>query len=316
VRKLPRVVGILAALGLMAAAPPRCVLQQIADVPLRDDGGYLSIRVRIGDHAASLLVDTGSEGSLITPEAASAFGLTQDSTHQTRVTGTGGMTRMVPNVIVPNLALAENLQLGPLSLPVAALPGSPRIVPAIAGLLGGDVLGQFDIVFDVRRQTLAFWRASTPNAACRPPPAWHGRYTTLTSERDGARLSVAFTLDGRTGRALLDSGARSRIVSIQFAARAGVASEQLARDPGGTTSGIDFREALYHWHRFGNLRIGDEAPIRGPVLTVAPLHDDADMLLGADWFAERPVWLSYATNRVFIAQMPERVAGQGARVSP
>ncbi|MBV8400166.1 MAG: hypothetical protein JOZ17_15715, partial [Acetobacteraceae bacterium] len=55
----------------------------------------------------------------------------------------------------------------------------------------------------------------------------------------------------------------------------------------------------YHWHRFASLQIGREV-IRNPVLTVSPLQEEADLLLGSPFFATRRVWLSYASGRMYV----------------
>ena len=59
------------------------------------------------------------------------------------------------------------------------------------------------------------------------------------------------------------------------------------------------RDVAFHWHRFSTLQLGGET-IRNPVLTVSPLSEQADMLLGEPYFATRRVWLSYATGRMFV----------------
>ena len=66
---------------------------------------------------------------------------------------------------------------------------------------------------------------------------------------------MAAALDGRAVTALLDTGARSRIVST---AAAQVPPGLLAGEPGGLTSGIEGRESVYHWHRFRSLAVGGE----------------------------------------------------------
>jgi Aspartyl protease len=296
-----------------------CAATRVARVPLRDDGGYLSVPVSIrgpgGGGAFSLLVDTGAEGGLIQGGVVSALHLPIDPDRRTVLHGTGGIAGVVPNAIVPDLRLGtagpdqEELDLGMVSMPVGDLPGQPVIQPPVAGLLGGDVLAGLDVEFDVAGGWLSFWRVRSDAASCHDAPdgggaeggvpAWHGVYETIPLLRAGHRVSVAAELDGMPLTALVDSGARSRILSTDMAARAGLSADRLAGDPGGETSGVDGRRVLYHWHAFTSLRIGRWVE-RAPVLTVAPLPDGLDMLLGADWFARHDVWISYATGRMFV----------------
>ncbi|WP_246375918.1 pepsin/retropepsin-like aspartic protease family protein [Gluconacetobacter takamatsuzukensis] len=305
--RLAVLLGLLPAPGLAQdAAPVPCAVTRVARVPLRDDGGYLSVPVSIAGRTArgaySLVVDTGAEGGLVSARVAQALGLAVDSGRSTVLYGTGGAGGMVPNVLIAALRLntedGQGLDLGPLSTPVGELPGQPMITPPVAGLLGGDVLSRFDLEFDVAGGWLSLWRVQGEYDACRAAPAWRGAYGTVKLLREGHRVAVEVELDGRPLTALVDSGARSRILSIEAAKRAGVSEDRLAADPGGETSGVDGRPVLYHWHRFGSLRVGAEVE-QAPVLTVSRLRDRVDMLLGADWFARHDVWISYATGRMF-----------------
>ncbi|GEM16184.1 retroviral-like aspartic protease family protein [Gluconobacter oxydans] len=283
-------------------AAPVCEMSRAVVLPLRDDGGYLSVSVTLNGRAASMIVDTGSEGSLITPAGVSALRLPTDPEHRTMMQGPNGSPRLVPNVRIQDLRLgthpAAELPLGPGTMAVGMLPGSPMITPPVLGLLGADVLADYDLEFDVPHQRLTLWTIRLGSRLCQQPPAWTGHWTTTPVHRQSGRLTVAFTLDGLGGTALLDSGARSHIVSTDFAHRLGLTDDQLALDPGGLTAGVDMKEREYHWHHFGRLELGGTVWTR-PVLTVAPVHDQADMLLGSDWFAHHEIWLSYATKQLF-----------------
>jgi hypothetical protein len=161
------------------------------------------------------------------------------------------------------------------------------------------VLSRFDVEFDLAHRRIGFWRIVAGSVACAPPPGWSGRYDTIALGRRGNRMTMRAVLDGRAISVLVDSGARSRIVSTKAAARLGVSGDRLGADPGGVNAGVDLHESVYHWHRFARLTVGSETMER-PVLTVAPLAEEVDMLLGADWFAERDVWVSYATDTMFV----------------
>lgn len=66
---------------------------------------------------------------------------------------------------------------------------------------------------------------------------------------------------------------------------------------GPATSGV-----LQHVHRFKTLEIGSDL-IRDPLIAVVDLpQQDIEMVLGGNYLAQRRLWLSYATHRVFVAQ--------------
>ncbi len=215
------------------------------------------------------------------------------------VRGTGG-GRDLAVVRVPSMVIG-GLELTDLRFPVGALPASPGITPPVEGLIGGDVLSHFEVEMNVPGGWMRLYEGKGLSGLCRDLPPWER----VTLTRGGHRVELAATLNGYSVTALLDSGARSRIVARQAALSAGVDPAALDAEPGGITSGIGGRDEVYHWHRFRTLAVGSETE-RGPVLTVTPLGDAADMLLGADWFAQHLVWISYGTSLMFAQPVGQR----------
>lgn len=300
--------GLVAPASTVLAAEGLCHHERIARVPLHDDQGFLNIPVQINGHPASMIVDTGSEGSLLSPEAAERFDVQLDPSVHTVMRGTGGMGRMVPNVILRSLRLG-GLETGPVSVPVGDLPGKPVTQPPVEGLVGGDLLSRYDVEFNVAEGWLTFWSVKNGSAACAGPVDWHVIYRAVPLQSAGRRVVVQVLLDGMPLRALVDSGARSRIVSDKAVEKLGVTARTLSADPGGLTSGVDGHQQVYHWHRFHTFQIGQEEE-KAPILTVAPLHDSVDMLLGSDWFAAHRVWISYQTGTLYVMPALKRQAAQ------
>lgn len=298
----PFLLAVLPSPGARARAAS-CKPTAVAHVPLRNDDLFLSIVLDLDGRKASFIVDTGSEGSLITPEAASVLHLEPDPTHATYIHGPNGRGQLAPNLLIRMLRIGE-ASLGGRSIPLGALPGLPDIAPPIAGLIGADVLRGFDVELDVPHHRMTLWALPPDARTCGFRPPWPaGSYATIPAQPEGALLTVPFTLDGQKGRALVDSGARSHIVSRSFANRLGISDAALARDPGGITSGVDLNARRYHWHHFAALQLGepgpDNPPWRNPVLTVSDVRPGLDMLLGADWFARHAVWVSYGTGVIY-----------------
>ncbi|MDR6183416.1 retroviral-like aspartic protease family protein [Asaia bogorensis] len=296
---------MLAGAGLSRADAGPCMPERIADIPLHNDGLFLNAPVVLDGRQARFIVDTGSEGSLITPEAASALKLAADPAHLTVIQGPNGRGQLAPNMMIRALSIGL-LPLGSRSIPLGALPGLPALTPPIAGLMGVDLLRGMDVEFNVPQERLTLWRSPSRDARCPIAPSWPAGYTTLRARREGARLALSFTLDGHEGLALLDSGARSHILSRRFAHAMGISDDILRRDQGGVTSGVDLNARWYHWHHFHELHLQEEKPGTGnpvwkdPVLTVSDMRDNADMLLGADWFAQHDIWISFSAGQVWV----------------
>lgn len=286
-----------ALVGLRPAYTADCAPRLLASTALRNTDGFLSIVAAVDDRRCSFLLDTGADAGLLAPRVATQLALPHPTWARARVSGTGGRARDAAVVTMPTLAIGDTLLLRQVPVPVGVLPSWPAIEPPVVGLIGGDVLRQFAVEIDVAGGTLRLFEPA-PDAGgparCNPP--WTGRFATLPFRWLGNRVVVAAALDGRPVTALLDTGARSRIVSL---AAAHVPPDVLGGEPGGFTSGVEGRESVYHWHRFGSLTVGGER-VAGPVLTVAPLAEDVDLLLGADWFATHVVWFSYSTGFVFV----------------
>jgi hypothetical protein len=115
-------------------------------------------------------------------------------------------------------------------------------------------------------------------------------------------MVVPVKLDGTSLRALLDSGSGASLVGAPGMIRLGLQLPGLAADPTTTISGLGAHAVPIHLHRFGSLDVGGEV-LETPVVWVAPMRLPlfVDMLLGADWLADRRVWISYATSQLFVA---------------
>ena len=284
-------------LGAPALGQP-CQRRLLATAPLRDDDGFVSLPAAIGGRPVGLLVDTGSDNGMLTGDGAARLRLVRDPGRRVVLEGTGGAGPEAPVASYPDLRIGGLLLPGG-SLPVGVLPGMPVLAPPIAGLVGADLLSRYDVEFDLPRHRIGFWTAAAGSAACTGPPGWDPPFETIPLTRLGDRMALAARLDGQPISALLDTGARSRILSTRAAARLGVGADRLGLDPGGVTAGIDLHESVYHWHRFRSLVIGGETFDR-PVLTVAPLDERVDLLLGADWFATHDAWIDWTTGRLFV----------------
>lgn len=286
--------GWLGAMALGGVASAACDVETVAETKLRDVAGFLTVQATIDGVPASLLLDTGAEAGLVTPDAATRLRLPVDPGRRTLVQGTGGAGEVIPHVVLSGAAIG-GLGLPPHSVAVGPLPAVPRTTPPVAGLLGADVLSAFDVEIDLRRGRFALHRVS---GSCDTPVSW--AHDTVALRRAGNRLIAGARLDGHELDALLDTGALSIALDTGAALGLGVSADALARDPGGISGGVDMREVPFHWHRFASLAVGGVA-IRHPVVTVTPVREATPMLLGASWFAGRHVWLSYATSRMFVA---------------
>lgn len=278
-------------------AEDTCDYAKVGQVPLKDWGGFLIATVILNGRPFNMVVDTGSEGSLISPEGSAILNLPIDPNRQTVVQGPRGGQELVQNVLIQHMNLGQ-LTIGPLSVPLGNLPSYPRLDIPVIGLIGGDILSHFDVEFDIKAGQLSLWQVHSHSMLCHVPPFWGSAMQAVPLQMQGKRPFVDVKVDNKPLVALLDSGARSRIITFETAIKIGVPYHVLTQDPGGFASGVDMRSSRYYWHKFKTFQLGEDIE-RNPTLTVSPLSDTTNMLIGSDWFASRHVWVSYSRQKLF-----------------
>ena len=260
-------------------------------VPVTVTEGFPFVPASIGGTPVTMLLDTGSDGMLVTPEVAAALQLPPDPGRSTRLLGTGG-SRDAPNVMLRGLRIGT-AALSTLSVPVLALPLVPRTEPALAGLLGAPLLADYDLDLDVPRGRMTLLTGcGAPGPDMTPLP--------LTVQ-DGQVLAPVW-VNGVALLALLDTGSRATILTAPAAARAG-----LGRSPSSanTARGVDGAPLAIGHARARSLQLGERTMTDVPV-SIAPLAlGRADMVLGLDQLGQRRVVISYRTRRAWIGPIAE-----------
>jgi predicted aspartyl protease len=315
-----RILPVLTALvlaGCVAGDPGaretsgRCSLIRLATMPLETHGDLLFVRGAILGTPVLLLVDTGAERTLLTETAVDRLHLPRDYQHATRTYGIGSSTTSWDAVLPDGLTLAGT------RFPVDGVTVGRFDMMRFAGetadgLLGADILLAFDIDLDVPDHRLTVYRARPGCPEAGPP--WKEPYFRLagiTARAD--RLLVPFELDGVAGLGVLDTGAQLSTISVQMAERVGLEEAGLAGDGTVMAHGAAPDQVAVRIHRFRELRVGPTV-MHWPTLPVVPMSDGmGDALVGADFLQGRRVWLSYATNRVFVTPVERSAAIAAAR---
>jgi predicted aspartyl protease len=289
------------------AGPGYCRKESVASVPVRVSGGGFLVPARINGIDSELLLDTGASNSLLNEAAISRLGLQEDSLPGVLVTGVGGAT-------VSRRARVEQLELGgytwdSLDLTIVRFAHHFADALPVAGILGARQMREFDVELDVPRGRMTLWRVTRCDGDL---TGWAEQHyvVPLTRHRDDQMIAEV-VLDGHPLAALIDWGATGTTVAGWFAASIGVTPDALAADRAVQMVGLDHNEMHASRHRFDTIQIGNEI-LRGRTLNVADVHLHTDaMVLGADFARTRRVWLSYATEQMFV--MPPRASGGTVR---
>lgn len=294
------------ALALIAAAPSigsadsKCKLGEIAQFPIRIEGGRAILTAGINGVDAGFTLDSGAFYSFLSGAAASQFKLdTHLAPFGLYVTGVHGGTSELSLATVKTLTLA-----GVPVKNVEFLVGGSDPQAGTVGLLGQNVLHIADDEYDLRqgvmrlmkpvdcsKAVLAYWTAGTaqPYSAISidqgVKPNWH---TIGSAYLNGAQIRVQF-----------DSGAPTSLLSTRAAARAGIRPDSPGVTRVGQSYGIGRATYAAYIAPFASFKIGDEE-IKNAKLQMGDIElQDADMLLGLDFFLSHRIYVANSQNKLY-----------------
>jgi Aspartyl protease len=269
---------LLASLLIAGNARAACVVENKATIPLEVTAGAITMPVQVNGATGTFILDTGAQRSVVTEEAVHRLGLARDEWVGTTMQGVGGIESR-PNadprsLTLGGVPLVRRTVTHDNSLTVGILPRTRVGNILIDGVLGRDFLSLFDLDIDVPNHRLALYQVH--DCAGRFLP-WQGGYTALPVTLPAENALIV--------PVMLDS------TPVNF-----------ANDPVDEVSGLGTHVVTMHRHTFRSLRVGGQTA-DSPVIWVAPIHltPIVDMLLGADWLADRRVWISFATRQLFVS---------------
>jgi len=304
---------------LIAIATPvraDCQMNPAATLPLLPSE-RLVVQASINGTIVQMGIDTGSGISAVTPETVATFKLKPDPDgRQTFVAALGGQT-VQQNVILDKLGIAgltysdKSVTVLPLQHPQTAVP------PSLAGLIGADLLSDFDLELDIPKRTLTLYRVVGCNSV-RPP--WEGTYDTVAaSVARYHHFLFPVELNGHSVMADFNTGLRGEVVSLGPAERLGVTEAELDKDPSRTGTSADPQApqaAVIRRHRFDMVKIGSET-FQNISMEIADFHEPGiDMLVGLDYMRGRRFFVSYSTGNLFIHKVQGGSNPQGAPPGP
>lgn len=276
-----------------------CDIFRQAEEPLALINGHYNMRVRLGQGERFMMVDTGAEDTLLSDKIVQELDFPADPRHYTIMTGVATRGEKVFNAIVPVFGFG-NILSRDRSTSVGDLGGLDGGQVQPAGLIGGDILSQYDVEMDFPAKKITFYRVV--GCAGRFAP-WSENYATIPLTRQGTRVLMSIDVDGHRLRALVDTGASGMMIKRQAALEAGVTADALAQDSTSSASGAGGTPIDVRIHRFGKMTIGNQT-FSNITVNVADIPlPVADMLLPTAYLKFRKIWISYATNQLFIADI-------------
>ena len=294
---LVAVVCLLLAL-LATPAVAACRVERRASVPLTRAGNLLLVSVGINGAAADFILDTGAERSVVGLAAADRLHIARDEWVSTDMLGAGGQDRRrlgrPSSFTLGGVALRRHTMAADNSVVVGPIPDSVAGHP-VAGLLGEDFLSPFDLDLNVAAATLTLY--DVEDCAGRFIP-WTNHYTAIAAWRPVRNiLALPLRVGGTVMQAELDSGADNTTITLP-----GMLALGLAAGGNGSVRGFGPGTLAERPQHFPAVQVGTMPPVTADMM-IAPIHTlrSIGALLGADWLGKWHVWVSWATNQVFVA---------------
>ena len=274
-----------------------CKIERRSTVPIRITPNFALVPVVINLLPADFFIDTGAQRTVVSEQAANQLALARDTTRKSNLTGIGG-TDSQP------LALPESLTLGGLPLhrnvvpPDDSLAVGPMPIPGQfgrppIGALGQDYLSAFDLDLNMVHGIFSLFTVSGCSSFL-PWPSdtisaiWHAP----------AGLVFSVTVNGKKLTAVLDTAAQMSVIL-----QSGTEKLRLSSDCNGVNIEGFGHDKINGCIQKITLGIGDKIiPNFWVVTTLLKFSNQADMLVGLDWLKDRHVWISNATNKLFVAE--------------
>lgn len=289
------------AAGLFTAAPAQaaCVFGKVAELPVTMRGLRPTITVKINGQDAVFIIDTGAFFSMVSDDAAQRFGMKPAMAPAgLRLRGVGGGEAAAKVVRAQEFRFADT-PFKNVEFLVGARLGGAEIV----GLLGQNILGSLDVEYDLANGYLRFFQAKgCQDANLAYWSAGKPLSRVALKDDDGLilpKVRTAAKVDGRAITVNWDSGSPLSVLSRPAAARVGVKPTSEDVEPAGVSYGL-FGGGMETWIApFGSFAIGDQE-IRNTRLRIADIElNDADMLLGADFFLSHRILIARSQNKIY-----------------
>lgn len=292
------------ALAAPAAAEPSCRLDTMGVLPVKWDHQRALVDVRINGKPTRALIDTGGMSTAFFRDGAKALGLSLQPGLGIFV-GPGGSVQGY-STHVNELIIGRWRELDKDYHVIGSDFGD------VALSIGQDVLSAGEVEFDLAHDVIKMFK---PLGDCgRTDLAyWAQEFMTvdiLKRNRESPYLRVEVALNGKSVRAMLDTGAPHSIVTRTAALRTGIDAGGPGTIPLGRGVGIanvGFKTWIANFDTFvlggeevknARVRIGDFGGFGLP---------DIDMLLGMDFFRAHHIFVSYRQGKMYFTYNGGRI---------
>jgi tetratricopeptide (TPR) repeat protein/predicted aspartyl protease len=285
-----------------------CKVERLLLMPLTMVGTQPLVTVQLNGVDARLLVDTGSTYTLVSPEAAKRSGLNVGFAPDLLwLQGIGGGVR-------PGMATVKEFGISNQIIKrVEVLVYGDRLSRnGVDGILGQNFLRLGDLEMDLangvarlfkttgcEHANLAYWSGSTQI----------GELEIRATDSRRTQVIADGQVNGTGIRVMLDSGASTSSLTLQAAERAGITPQSPGVTSGGLQGGVGsaLRDSWIAPFKSFNLSTEQIQNTHLRIADLGSLQQEADMLLGADFFLSHHIFIAYRLRKLFFTYNGGRV---------
>jgi clan AA aspartic protease (TIGR02281 family) len=287
-----------------------------AKMPLIEGHGRMLSPVDIETRPLMMLIDSGAGATALSPQTAASLNESEDRSKSVRVGGIGGRMDSQHPVVVHSIRFAS-LDLSDYDVVTSHIerPELESDAASAAGMVGLDLLSKFDVEFDFPEHRMSLYHVASCSGRFIP---WSGSYNSFMATRSprGA-LIIPVVINGVTLRALIDTGSNVSSMGVTAAMKTGVDANAMMGDPAMSFAGAKGSMMTAHKHRFDTMAVGASTFHNVRISVQDQDFTGTDMLLGMDFLRWRKIWLSFATNQVFMQFTPRQASrNPAARTLP
>ena len=320
---------LFAALGFATpAAAEDCSLKSLASLDMLPSEHRIIVSASLNGTKTPMLVDTGAGFSHLSDKTVTALGLTRQESQVKSLDLYGGASR--------EFVRLDTIELGPLRGKNVNMMIWPGRDVEFNGLIGGDMLERYDVELNFVTHKLNLFSPDHCEGKVVYWPATAGTVVPFSMRSPyvggghDAQIRLPVTLDGKTFRAIVDTGAPGTAISAGAAERAfGVT----VNSPGAIRSS-DPDDAAFGYV-FHNLSLGGIAA-SNPHITIFPdvvgkndpdnaiatgstiVHDEDgmqdDLIIGMDVITHLHLYIAYGERKLYITP-PDQPAATAATAS-
>jgi tetratricopeptide (TPR) repeat protein len=277
-------------------AADKCKFFPVAQMPVTMAGLRPLVDAQINGKPTHFVLDSGSFFNIMSPATAAEYEL-KVAPFGMKLRGIGGDTGT-------GITAVEEFGLMGLNFRHAEFLVSGSEVGA-AGVIGQNLLSRFDVEYDLAKGTVHLFRAEECDKSflaywTSPGQAYSSMDINKVVRGDPHTIGKAY-VNGKSIRAMFDTGASVSAISLKAAEHAGVKVDSPGVVPAGLARGFGRGMVKQYIAVFASFKVGDGEEIKNTRLRVLDSElPDADMLIGADFFLSHHILVSNSQRKLYL----------------